>query len=91
MEVSVQLQADAAAALERRSTATAEIEQLCRQLEELGVVLRPVHPGVEDPLLAPQFVVDVEADEELAERVLAVLRESPVVEAAYTKPAAELP
>lgn len=64
---------------------------LRRELEELGVVLRPVHPGTDDPLLAPYFAVEVEDDEELAERVLTVLRGSPVVDAAYTKPAAELP
>lgn len=91
MDINAQVRADTASALSGRAPPTVEAETLQSQLEELGVALRPVHPGTDDPLLAPYFAVEVEDDEELVEQVLAVLRHSPVVEAAYTKPAAELP
>jgi hypothetical protein len=67
------------------------VEDLSRSLEQLGVRLRPVHPGSDDPLLAPYFNVEVPEDEELAARVLAVLEKSEAVEAAYVKPPAEPP
>ncbi len=91
MEISVQVRPELAPAVQGREAPTAEVDELKRSLEELGVILRPVHPGADDPLLAPYFNVEVPDDEELAARVLAVLEESGAVEAAYVKPPAELP
>ncbi|HEV3478029.1 MAG TPA: hypothetical protein VG144_01115 [Gaiellaceae bacterium] len=90
MEINVQIRADTAPALSGLESSP-EADELRSDLEALGVDLRPVHPKAADPLLAPYFVVEVGDDEELKERALAVLRESPLVEAAYTKPPAELP
>lgn len=91
MQISVQVQSSLAPAAHGRETPTAAVEQLRERLEELGVGLRPLHPGADDPLLAPHFTVEVPDDEELAARVLAVLEESAVVDAAYVKPPDELP
>ena len=90
MEINVQVRADTASALSGVESSP-EADILRSDLDALGVALRPVHPRAEDPLLAPYFVVEVGEDEELRERALAVLRDSPLVEAAYTKPPAELP
>jgi hypothetical protein len=91
VQISVQVQPDLAPAVDGRESPTAEVDELRRGLEELGVSLQPVHPGVDDPLLVPFFTVEVPDDEELAARVLAVLEESSAVEAAYVKPPDELP
>jgi hypothetical protein len=91
VQISVQVQPDLAAAVHGRESPTAEVDDLNRSLEELGLSLQPVHPGADDPLLAPYFTVEVPDDEELAVRVLAVLEESGAVEAAYVKPPAEPP
>lgn len=82
MEISVQLKPDAI---------PSELDELRGRLDQLGVELEPVHPGEDDPLLAPYFAVEVPEDEGLADGVLSVLNESAAVEAAYVKPAAELP
>jgi hypothetical protein len=89
VEISVQLRPDVALALQGMSEAPPEADDLARRAEELGVSLQPVHPGETDPLLAPFFYVD--APDEEAERILTELAATPGVEAAYLKPAAELP
>lgn len=91
MEISVQVRPDLAPAVQGREAPPVEVDDLSRRLQELGVGLQPVHPGADDPLLAPYFTVEVPDDEELAARVLAVLEESGAVEAAYVKPPAEPP
>jgi len=58
--------------------------------DSLGVSLRPMHPGAEDPLLLPHFSAEV-ADPDEAERVAAGLRKSGAVDAAFYKPQAGLP
>lgn len=67
-----------------------DVEQLLSRARELGVNLRPMHPGVPDPSLARAFTVEV-ADRETADRVASALRESPAVDAAYVKPPDALP
>jgi hypothetical protein len=52
--------------------------------------LEPVHPGVEDPLLASYFMAEV-PDSTTAEWVIIHLRKSKAIEAAYRKPTDELP
>jgi hypothetical protein len=89
VEISVQLRSDLALALHGAGEATPEADELGRRAEELGVHLDPVHPGETDPLLAPFFVVH--APDEDAERIRSELESLPGVEAAYFKPAAELP
>ena len=87
MEISLKLRPDVALALQ--GAGAAEAEELARRAEALGVRLEPVHPGESDPLLAPFFVV--QAPDEEAERIRSELAATPGVEAAYIKPAAELP
>jgi hypothetical protein len=89
VEVSVQLRPDVALALHGAIARTPEAEELQRRAGELGVELRPVHPGETDPLLVPYFTS--EAPDSEAERIAAELAALPGVEGAYLKPAAEPP
>ena len=90
MEVVVQLQADAARLRQENAPPNEPLQELQQFLDGLGVVLKPVHPGVQDSTLAQYFTVDV-AHTEDAERIAAALRRFRAVEAAYAKPDAEVP
>ena len=79
-----------ASTLHRRRPPTTASEELSQAAEELGVVLEPMHPGAEDPHLAPYFTVEV-PDYATAERVIAHLQGLEAVEAAYLKPPDEMP
>ena len=52
----------------------------------LGLQLRPMHPGSDDPELASWFIAETDDSE-----VVSALRLIAGVEAAYLKPADELP
>jgi hypothetical protein len=52
--------------------------------------LEPIHPGTEDPELTRYFTVEA-PDQATAERVMARLRQSKAVEAAYVKPPDAMP
>lgn len=88
MQISVQLTADAAAAV-RGVDAGAEHEIL-RAAGELGIQLHPVDAEGRDPVLSSFFHVPV-VDVEAAERVVARLRAAPGVQSAYLKPPDALP
>jgi len=90
IQVIVQVSADVARTLQQRGAPTAESQELLKIAEELGVLLEPVHPGVEDPLLAPYFMAEV-PDSTTAEWVITHLRKFKAIEAAYLKPPDELP
>ena len=90
IQVTVQVSADVARILHQRGAPTTESKELLKIAEEFGVVLEPMHPGAEDPLLTPYFMVEV-PDSTTAERVIAHLRRSTAVEAVYLKPPDELP
>ena len=90
MHVTIQVSADVAHIVHEGGSPTTESRELLKIAEELGVSLEPMHPGAEDPLLAPYFRVEV-SDSATAERVIAHLRQSKTVEAAYLKPPDELP
>lgn len=51
----------------------------------LGINLRPMHPGVNDPVLSRYFYIET-PDQTAAERVIAQLQQCKSVEAAYLKP-----
>jgi hypothetical protein len=91
MQITVQVRQDVAPALHGRESAPPEVVELRQRLAELGVRLELVHPGEDDPLLAPYLTAEVPDDGELTARVLRILEESAVVEAAYVKPPDELP
>ena len=82
MEISVQLRPEAG---------VAEVDELRARAKRLGVELRRVHPDEDDPVLASFYTLAVPDDEELASDLLAALRDSDAVDAAYVKPAAEPP
>jgi hypothetical protein len=89
MRVTLELDAEAARALQRPTTvqplpaAVAELRQLAATL---GLDLRPLHPGVADSRLATYFFADV-ADVAALDR----LRSCTAVVAAYAKPADAAP
>ena len=57
---------------------------------ELGVSIRPMHPGTDDATLGSYFTVDV-PNSTSAEEVAARLRDSPAIAAAYVKPPDAMP
>jgi hypothetical protein len=89
MRITLELEAEAARALQRPTTvqplpaAAAELRQLAATL---GLDLRPLHPGVADPRLATYFFADV-ADVGALDQ----LRSCTAVVAAYAKPAEAAP
>jgi hypothetical protein len=91
VQINGQVNAEAVPALHDRVSEVPEVSTLRERLAELGATLDPTHEGVDDPSLALFFTVDLPDDEELLERVLEILHESPAVDAAYVKPADEPP
>lgn len=63
---------------------------LSRDLQELGIVLQAMHPGVKDPLLASFYLVEV-PDRVAAEQMISRLLKLEGIEAAYLKSEDELP
>lgn len=87
--VTVQLDLDTARALHggTRSAATIGVQ---RVTDELGITLKPQHPGQTHQLLLPFFVVDA-PDRATAERIARRLREAPGVEGAWVPPSPAAP
>ncbi len=90
MRVTTRVREDVASALHRRQSSTTASRELSQVMDELGVALEPIHPGAEDPYLAPYFTVEV-PDTATAERVIARLQNCEAVEAAYVKPPDAMP
>ena len=90
MQVTVQVSADVAQILHKQAPPTTESQELFRLLEDLNIILKPIHPGAKDPLLTPYFIIEV-SDSAAAERVIALLRNLKSIGAAYLKPLDELP
>lgn len=85
MQITIQLDPAAAHWLQHRGQATPDTQELNRIAEQLGVVLRPIHPETINPELGRHFTVEA-ADLPTAEGMIARLRQSKAVEAAYLKP-----
>jgi hypothetical protein len=90
LQVIVMVSTRVARALQAREPQVAEALQLQRITEMTGAALEPLHPGSQDPELARYFQIDV-PDAEMAQRVTELLRQSPLVDAAYMKPPDEKP
>lgn len=90
MYVTIQLRQDVAIALQQRQLNTPAAQELLKTAQELGVVLKPMHPGARDSYLAPYFTAEV-PNSATAERVIKHLQNCEAVEAAYVKPADEMP
>jgi len=90
VEVVVQLDADFAGRLRRGVASGPEALQLQGLLTAAGATLRPQHPETADRELARWFVAQT-SDRGEGSRLAAALNALPCVNAAYAKPAAELP
>lgn len=90
MYVTIQLQPEAALALQGRRRATTASRELLKTAWDLDVTLKPMHPDTDDPKLASYFVVEL-PDAATAERVIARLQNCKAIKAAYMKPPDELP
>ena len=85
MRVTTRVREDVASVLHLRQPPTTASREVSQVVDEFGAALEPVHPGAEDPLLAPYFTVEV-PDPATAERMIARLKNCEAVEAAYLKP-----
>ncbi len=90
MQITVQVSADVARALNQQGTPNADSQALLRTIETLGLTLKPMHPDTDDPNLQNYFTVEVQ-DAATAQRVADQLRQSDAIKAAYVKPPDELP
>jgi hypothetical protein len=88
VQITVKASPEHVAALHAEAS-TPEARALRETLDEQGVSLSPMHPSVDDPALASYFTVDV--DDSRVDAVLDALHSSAAIEAAYVKPADELP
>jgi hypothetical protein len=90
MYITILVRLDVVLTLRKQQTLTRESEELLQAAKELGVKLKPMHPGVEDPHLVPYYMVEV-ADISRAEQVMDRFLKCKAVEGAYIKPPDELP
>jgi transcriptional regulator with XRE-family HTH domain len=90
MQVIVQVSPEVAQVLRGESSPTPETQTLSEMAKDLGVSLEPLHPGVDDPLLARFFTFQL-PDRAASERAFERLLRLKGVEAAYAKPPDEMP
>ncbi len=90
VQVTVHLRPEAARTLQGERPAGVGAWGVLEAVGDLGVDLRPIHPGIADPELSTHFMVEV-PDQSTAQRIVDRLSDSPVVTAAYIKPEAEAP
>jgi hypothetical protein len=90
MHLTIQVQTPAALALHQREPPTAATQELLQTLAELNVVLTPMHPGIDDPILSTYFTIEV-PDTDTAERVKARLLNCKAIAAVYLKPPDAMP
>ncbi|MFQ5633093.1 MAG: hypothetical protein ACE5I1_30360, partial [bacterium] len=69
---------------------TAGSRELLKVIDGLGVTLEPMHPGTDNPQLVRYFYIEI-PEPLTAEQVIAQLRQSKAIEAAYQKPPDALP
>lgn len=90
VELVVQLDGELAERWRRGTASGADAAQLRSVLAQAGATLQQQHPGMPDPELSRWFVAQVRDGDEGA-RLAAALLALHGVDAAYAKPAAELP
>jgi hypothetical protein len=90
MQVIIRIRPELARTVHQRQPATPAAEELFQAVEELGVTLKPMHPGESDSHLVGYFTVEV-SDASTAQRVVERLQQCEAVESAYLKPPDELP
>ena len=90
MKVTVHIRPDVDFDSNKQQQATRQAREVVEATKNLGVVLEPMHPNVEDSRLANSFAVEV-PDAATAEKVISQLQNCDAVEAAYLKPAEAMP
>jgi hypothetical protein len=90
MYIVIRLRSDAVDSLQKKIPLSPESEKLLKTIDDFGVVIKAMHPGSTDPLLAPYYLIEA-PNQEFAEKIVNRLRTSAVVEAAYIKPLDEAP
>jgi len=75
---------------EPRKHAVSPSRKLADVSQEFGVDIQPIHVGIAIPELASYFGAEV-PDLATAEELIVKLKETGIVDAAYVKPADELP
>jgi hypothetical protein len=90
MQVTVHLAPQVAQELKLGAVESAAARDLVSVAKEMGVELRPMHPGSTDPGMASTFAVEA-TDDETAKRIAARLRDLAATEAAYVKPPPGMP
>jgi len=85
MQVTVHLAPQVARELKLGAAESSAAREIVSVAKEMGVELRPMHPGSTDPRMASTYVVEA-SDDETAKRVAARLRGLPATEAVYVKP-----
>lgn len=89
MQITVHVRQDARKTPGQRSPSPIT-DEVAQAANELGVDLKPMYPGIDDPSLAQLYTVEV-PDMATAVRVIKRLRSCNSVEAAYLKPPEVLP
>lgn len=64
-------------------------DALTATARELGLDLRPMHPGIDDPVLSTYYTADAGDDRAAAEAAARRLNELDAVEGAYVSPTPE--
>jgi hypothetical protein len=90
LQITIQVSADVARALQQRGPTTAESEELLRIIETFGLALEPMHRDTDDLNLQSYFIVEV-VDHATTQRVMNSLQQLAAVEAAYVTPLHGLP
>lgn len=90
MVITVQIAADVARALQQKAHESDDSRRLLQALDELGVMLKPMHPRTDEPALSGWFTIEA-PDLAVAEHVIGRLQERREIEAAYIKPPDEMP
>jgi len=85
MQITVHLAAAVAQEIIEDTACSADARTLMGTTHDLGVELRPMHPGSHDPALRTTFFVEVR-DLQQAGRVVARLQALRAVRAAFLKP-----
>lgn len=90
MQVTVHLAPQVAQELKLGAVESTPAREVVSVAKEMGVELRPMHPGSTDPRMASTFVVEAK-DDETAKQIAARLRGLEATEAAYVKPRPGMP
>lgn len=90
IQINIVVSKDLADILHNRRRSSAASRAIDRIVEDNAYLLKAVHPEVKDPQLACYFTVEVD-DSSPLEKVMTNLRKITAVEAAYIKPADEIP